>query len=76
MPRWRRVKKRAAIDADGKTAASAWISVKTREFTVQGLPKGRFTLRASRWQDEKFEVLGETESVAAGSIDVELRVGG
>jgi hypothetical protein len=41
---------------------------------VEGLPKGRYTLRASRWHENKFEVLGEAGPVAAGAIDVQLKL--
>ncbi|MHC4959340.1 MAG: carboxypeptidase regulatory-like domain-containing protein [Planctomycetota bacterium] len=63
-----------AVAEDGTVAANVWIAQGNSEFMVEGLPKGRYTLRASRWHENKFEVLGEAGPVAAGAIDVQLKL--
>jgi len=62
-----------ALDGEGVQVSQAWVWQENGAFTVGGLPKGTYTLRASRWADSKREILATLEGVATGSVGVELR---
>jgi len=63
----------AALDDDGKQVASGWAWKDDGSFEIKGLRPGRYRVRASRWVDQKNEVLAETDDVATGTLDLELR---
>ena len=46
---------------------------KDGSFEIKGLRKGRYTVRATRWADQKNTVLAEATDVATGTLDLELR---
>lgn len=62
-----------ALDGEGTQVSQTWVWQENGAFTVGGLPRGTYTLRAVRWTGGKQEVLVTLEGVASGSVGVELR---
>lgn len=62
-----------ALDADGNQVSQTWVWQADGTFTVGGLRRGTYTLRAVRWTEGKQEVLVTMEGVASGSVGIELR---
>ena len=65
----------AALDENDKPVASGYAFKEDGSFEIKGLPKGRYTVRASRWAEQKHTVLAEATDVATGTMDLELRAG-
>ncbi len=62
-----------ALDAEGNQVSQTWVWQEDGTFTVGGLRRGTYTLRAVRWAEGKQEVLATLEGVASGSVGIELR---
>jgi len=65
-----------ALDADAEQVGQTWAWEEDGSFHLGGLPKGRYTIRASRWVEGEMEVLAVVHDVATGTKDLELREGG
>ncbi|MHC4816758.1 MAG: carboxypeptidase regulatory-like domain-containing protein [Planctomycetota bacterium] len=61
------------LDGEGKQVSQTWAWQEDGTFTVGGLRKGTYTLRASRWTEGKQELLATAEGIATGSIGIELQ---
>jgi protocatechuate 3,4-dioxygenase beta subunit len=62
-----------ALDGEGNQVSQTWVWQDDGSFTVGGLPKGTYTLRAARWTEGKREILATAEGIATGSVGIELR---
>ena len=62
-----------ALDADGTQVSQVWVWQGEGAFHVRGLPKGRYTLRVTRWVEGKQKILATADGIATGTTDVELR---
>jgi len=63
----------AALDADENQVVQTWAWDAEGKFHIGGLPKGRYTIKASRWVEGKLEVLAVVPDVATGTTDLKLR---